>query len=194
MNQGFSYSFEAVTIHPSRGENPFFAIRPQYPGSQKHSSLKFQSCVKTVLGHTASLHEKRVQEKVFCECWVSYLLLLWLGEAVISDDFPARSGKQPFLSENSNAWPKQLLKLKKNELVCLSWRFQAATLQLSQGILLLPSGPISQVQKNHVSHQFQSYVNTLRTHCTISWEKRSGDSILWVELCLFLPWLAETVL
>ena len=70
MNQGFSYSFEAVTIHPSRGENPFFAIRPQYPGSQKHSSLKFQSCVKTVLGHTASLHEKRVQEKVFCECWL----------------------------------------------------------------------------------------------------------------------------
>ena len=190
----FSGRFEAANLQHSLVENTRFAIRPKFAGSHRHVSLQFQSCVKIITGHYVPFHEKRVQEKVFCECWVSYLLLLWLGEAVISDDFPARSGKQPFLSENSNAWPKQLLKLKKNELVCLSWRFQAATLQLSQGILLLPSGPISQVQKNHVSHQFQSYVNTLRTHCTILWEKRSGDSILWVELCLFLPWLAETVL
>lgn len=32
---------------------------------------------------------------VFCECWLTYMLLPWLGESVLSDDFLPRSGKQP---------------------------------------------------------------------------------------------------
>ena len=42
-------------------------------------------------------------------CWLPCLLLPWLCETVISDDFPARSGKHLFLSENSNTWPNFLL-------------------------------------------------------------------------------------
>ena len=121
---------EATNLQHSLVENTGFAIRPKFTSLQRHVSLQFQSCVKTIPWHYVPFHEKGGQGKLFCECWMSYLLLPWLGEAVISDDFPARSGKQPFLSENSNAWLKLLLKSKENELVCLSWRFQAATLQL----------------------------------------------------------------
>ena len=50
---------------------------------------------KTLLEHTVPFHEKRGQERVFCECRLPYLLLLWQGETVLSDDFPERSGKYP---------------------------------------------------------------------------------------------------
>ena len=43
--------------------NNLFAIRLQLPGSQK-----FQSYVKKRLGHIVPIHEKRLQEIVFCEC------------------------------------------------------------------------------------------------------------------------------
>ena len=33
--------------------------------------------------------------RVFCECWLTYMLLPWLGESVLPDDFLPRSGKQP---------------------------------------------------------------------------------------------------
>ena len=45
-----------------------FAIRPQFPDSQKYVSWLFQSCVKTHLGHTVHFHKKRCQERVFGEC------------------------------------------------------------------------------------------------------------------------------
>ena len=42
-------------------------------------------------------------------CWLPCLLLPWLCETVISDDFPAWRGNNLFLSENSNTWPNFLL-------------------------------------------------------------------------------------
>ena len=62
----FSGKFKAVTLQHSLGEDTSFAIRPQFPGLQKHVSLQFQSCVKTFLGHTVQIHEKRCQVRVFC--------------------------------------------------------------------------------------------------------------------------------
>ena len=42
----FSGKYEAETTQISLGEYTSFAIRPQCPGSQKHVSLQFQSCVR----------------------------------------------------------------------------------------------------------------------------------------------------
>ena len=71
-----------------------FCHQAQYPGSQKRLSWSFQAVSKTHLGHTARFHEKRCFRRVFFECWLPYLLLPWLGETVLSDNFPARSFKQ----------------------------------------------------------------------------------------------------
>ena len=70
MNQGVFLSIEAAIFQLSQEENTAFANGPQCPGSEKHDSLQFLSCVKTQLGHTAPFHEKRDQGKVFYECWI----------------------------------------------------------------------------------------------------------------------------
>ena len=64
----FSGGFEAGTLRLSPGKYIAFAIRPQFPGSLKHGSLKFQSCVKTNLGCTVPFYEKRYQGIPVCEC------------------------------------------------------------------------------------------------------------------------------
>jgi len=87
--------FQAVCIQLSQWENMTFVIRPQFPDLQVHVSLKFQSYVKTILGHTVTFHEKRGEGRDFCVCWLPYLLLPWIGKTLLSDDFPKRSGKQP---------------------------------------------------------------------------------------------------
>ena len=55
----FPGRFVAVIIQVSQGKNPPFAIRPQFPSSQKHVSQQLQSCVKTPLGHSVTFHQKR---------------------------------------------------------------------------------------------------------------------------------------
>ena len=69
-----------------------FSIRSPFTGSQNGVFLQFQSCVKTILGHAVPCHEKKGQGRVF---FGFRMLCLWLGETVLSDDFPSRSGKQP---------------------------------------------------------------------------------------------------
>ena len=49
----------AATIQVSQGKNTSFAIRPQFPSSQKHVSQQLQSCVKTLLRHSVTFHQKR---------------------------------------------------------------------------------------------------------------------------------------
>ena len=87
--------FEAANIHLPKVENTAFTIRAQFPGSQKNVSLNFESFVKTHLGNTVLFHDKTRQGTVFFETWLPYLLLLWLSEPELSNDFPARSVKQP---------------------------------------------------------------------------------------------------
>ena len=70
-----SVRFESESNQLSQGENIAFAIRPQFPGSLKHGSLKSQSCVKTHPGQTILFDEKRGQGRMFCECSLPYLLL-----------------------------------------------------------------------------------------------------------------------
>ena len=68
----------------------------QFPGSQKYVSWLFQSFVKTNLGHSVRIHEKRRSGRVFCEFSLPYLLLPWLAETDLSDDFPAELASSQF--------------------------------------------------------------------------------------------------
>lgn len=45
-----------------------FTIRPQIPGSKKHAFMQFQSCIRTLLGHTVQIRENRGQRTVYLEC------------------------------------------------------------------------------------------------------------------------------
>ena len=91
----FSGKFKAKTIHLSLEENTTFFHQVSTHRSQNGVFLQFQSCVKTILGHTVPCHEKKGQGRVFFGFRMSFLLWLWLGETELSDDFPSRSGKQP---------------------------------------------------------------------------------------------------
>ena len=122
----------ALYIQLSWGENTAFAIRPQFPSSQKHVSFLFQSCVRKHEGHTVPLHEKRCQVRVFCVCWLPYLLLPWLVETVMSDDFPARMATACFFMKTQMFDKMCCFNEKKNEPVCFLGRFEAATIQLLQ--------------------------------------------------------------
>ena len=77
-----------------RGKS-YFGISPQLSVSPKLVSLQFPNCVKTLLGNTMPFHGKIYQGRVFWECWLPYLLLPWLFETVLSDDFPTTNGKEP---------------------------------------------------------------------------------------------------
>ena len=68
----------------------------QLPGSQKFVSWLFQSFVKTNLRHSVPIHEKRCSGRVFCEFSLPYLLLPWLAETVLSDEFPAELASSQF--------------------------------------------------------------------------------------------------
>ena len=93
---------------------------------------------------------------------------------------PTIRGKQT-ISENSNTWSNLWLEWRENESVCFSGRLEAATIELSQGkILLLPSGLSFQVHKNMFSCISKLCKDTPRTYCSIPLEKRSGESVLWV--------------
>ena len=87
-------------------------------------SVQFQSSVNAILGHNVPFHEKKSQKSLFFECWLPYLLFNWLGDFVFSDDFPARSGKQPvsFRKLDQNCCCNE----ERNECVCFSGRSGAA--------------------------------------------------------------------
>ena len=55
----FSDKFYAENIHLSLGGNTSFAIRPQFPGSQKQVCLYYQRCAKTLLRHSIPFLEKK---------------------------------------------------------------------------------------------------------------------------------------
>lgn len=59
---------------------------------------------KYTLGYNVLFHEKRCQGRVFCERWLPYLLLPWLGETVLSDEFWQRVASSLFLPKCQNVY------------------------------------------------------------------------------------------
>ena len=121
----FSCRFEVAIIQLPPVENITFTIRAQFPGSHNHVSWLLQSCVKTHVAYTVPLYmRKKVTEH--CECWLTYLSLTWLGETVVSDDFPAWSSKQPVFSRKLKKLTEDVVMQRKMNRCILSGRFEAA--------------------------------------------------------------------
>ena len=85
-----------------------------------------------------------------------------------------------FISETQNN-EKRYCNEEKNEPVCLSGMFRAATTQFHWGkIIILPSGPNFLDHKNWFPTVSKLSKDTVRTPCTIPLEKRWGEGVLWV--------------
>ena len=142
----FSGRFEAGIIQLINVENTCFTIRAQFPVSQKHVSWQLQSCLKIHLGHIVPFHEKRCQGRLFSENWFPYLLLL--GETILSGDFPAWSWKESvaFIKLQNLTKAIALMRKMKQCVFLAVLRLKLSSFH-SVKILLLPSGPNSQVHK-----------------------------------------------
>lgn len=131
---------------------------PRFKHKKKH--FLFRIVHRQHLGHTVPFHEKRYQGRVFCGYWLSYILLLWLVEIILSDEFPAPSHKHCFHFRKLNIMPKSAVVVKRNMSLCVS---QASfRLKLSRflwgKILLWPLSPNIVIHKKYGSLQFQSCV------------------------------------
>lgn len=155
----FTGRFEAATIQLSQWERNSLSSDLS---SQVHKKifLVVQNYAKTHLEHTILFHEKRYQGRVSCDYWLPYLLLLWLVEIILSDEFPATSQKHYFHFIKLNIVPQTAFVVKTNMDLCVS---QASfRLQLSRflwgKILLWTLGPNIVIHKKYGSLQFQSCV------------------------------------
>ena len=159
--------FEAATIQLLQRENIDLPSGPNFQVLKNTFACLSLLCKGIPRTHCTIPWEK-VQRRVFCEFWLTQLSLPWLGESVLSYDFPARSGKQLFLSQNSKNWPKLLFYDEKYEPGCFSVQFEAETIKLLQS------------ENTSFACIWELCKDTPRMHCKIPWEKRSGESILWV--------------
>ena len=76
----------------SRGKY-FFCHQVPIPRITKTCSPDVSELCKDMARTPCPIPWKRGQGRVHCECWLPHLLLPWLGETVMSNDFPARSEK-----------------------------------------------------------------------------------------------------
>ena len=60
----------------------FFCHKFPVPRFTKSCFPVVSELCKDLIGYTVPFHEKTGQRRVFCECWLPYLLLPWLGTAV----------------------------------------------------------------------------------------------------------------
>jgi len=108
----------------------------------------FTGCFRVVQRHTkGTVHHsmrKKCQGRVFCELWLPYLLFPWLRETVLSDHCQARCRKQPFYFKIVTT-TVVVMQRKKLCVFLVSLRLQLSSFHLGK-IILLPSGPNSQVQ------------------------------------------------
>ena len=120
---------------------------------------------KCTLGHSVLFHERRCQGGVLCECWLPYLLLPWLGETVLSDNFPARSYKQAVSLRKHKYVTKMIVRKRKINQYILG---AGLRLQLTnfhrRKICLLTSCPFIQVHKSTFFLHLQSCVKTFLGH------------------------------
>ena len=154
------------------GEITSFAIRPQFPDSQKHVSWLFQSCVKTHLGHTVHFHKKRYQESVQWMLLTISVVTLMRWKCTMKW-FPSRNWQAACCFQKIQKLDQICCNEEKNEPVCFSGKLKGVTIQLSQwentSFSIRSQSPDSQ---KHVSLQFQSCVKRLLGHRVPFLEKR----------------------
>lgn len=118
----------------------------------------------------------------FCECWLPYWLLAWLDETVLSDNFTARSGKHPTYFTKWNIMTSVVIAKKRKINHCAS--LESLRLQLSslgwEKYFFCHQAPKPRFKKTCFTAVSVLCKGIPRTQCTISWEKRSEKSVLWV--------------
>ena len=119
---------------------------------------------------------------MFCGCWLPNLLFLLLCETLLSNDFPARSLKDPFYFRKFKITTEafSVVKRKINQCVYLaSLRLKLSSFHWRK-ILFFHQIPIPRFTKTFFTAVSELCKDTPGAHCTISWEKKSGESVLWV--------------
>ena len=164
-------------------------------GSQKHVSLHFQSSVKTLLWNDVPFLEKRRQGTVFYGCWPPYLLLLWLGEILWSDDFPAKSWRHAFYFRKLNMVNKAVvMKRKMKKYVFLaSLRLQLCSLYWGK-YFFCHKFPVPRFTKSCfpvISELCKDLIGY-----TVPFHEKTGQRRVFCECWLpylLLPWLGTAV-
>ena len=120
------------------------------------------------------------------EWWLPYLLLLWLGGTVLSDEFPVWSWKHPFYFRKQNHDESCCCNEENNEPMCFTATLRLQLSSFHSGkILLLPSGPLPRFTKTCLA-QFQSCVKTLLGH-NVPFHEKGGQKR---EFCgCWMPYL-----
>jgi len=164
-------------------------------GSEKHVSLHFQSSVKTLLWNDVPFLEKRRQGTVFYGCWPPYLLLLWLGEILWSDDFPAKSWRHAFYFRKLNMVNKAVvMKRKMKKYVFLaSLRLQLCSLYWGK-YFFCHKFPVPRFTKSCfpvISELCKDLIGY-----TVPFHEKTGQRRVFCECWLpylLLPWLGTAV-
>ena len=151
----------------------FFAIRPQFQGSQKQISLQHQSCVKTFLGHW----EKRSGDSVQ---WV--LTAISIVTMISWKDTVRWLPSNLFVLENSNTWPKLSLLWKEKWTRVFLWQVWGSNYPGFTGGMycLFTQAPIPRFTKSCFPEVSEVCKDTPGTHRTIPGAVRSGEHVLWV--------------
>lgn len=179
----FFWYFKTVNIQLSEGDNTNFAIRLQFPVSQKHVSLKFQNCVKTHLGHTIPFHEKRGQGRVFCECGLPYQLLRWLGESVVREISSLKQQADCFWKLKYLIKAVALMKGKKNEHCVFLAGLRLHLSRFHRGNTAFTVKSEFPGSQTHGLLQFQSCVKTNLGH-TVPFHEKKGQGRVFCDCCL----------
>ena len=176
-----SVRFEVATIKLSLGINTGFAIRPQFPGSQKHVSLKFLSCVKTLLKHTVLPWEKRSRESVLWVLTAISVVTLIRWNCTVRW-LPRKKWQVAcFFFKKAQILDQRWCYEEKNEPRCFSqyWGYNFPALTGGK-YCFCQWAPMPRFRKTWFSAVSELCKNTTRTHCTIPWEKRSRENVLWM--------------
>ena len=100
---------------------------------------------------------------------------------------PSKKWQAAYYFQKTQIHDQSCFNEERNEPECFPGKFEAAMIQVSRGkILLLPSGPSSQVHKTCFPAISVLCIDTPRTYCTVPWEKRSGKRALWVLTAIIL--------
>ena len=133
------------------------------------------------------MRKKKCQGRVFCVCWWPYLLFLWFGEIVLSDDFSA-SGNQLIIFRILKNQTKAVSVMKRtmNQYVSIAG-FRLQLFSFHNEKILLPSGPNTQVQRSMFPFIFRALYRSMR-------KAVKGECSVLLTAIPVVPWLDERVL
>lgn len=145
----FSIRLETASIPDSLGKKCFFLFRHRVLGSEKCFCTVVEMYKGTPRSHQTFHSLRKVFREEFLWVLLPYLLLPWVGEITLSDDFVALISKGLCFQKMQILKQSCGCKGEKNEPMCFSFRFKtASTLQSYEEMLLLPLGSKSHVYKN----------------------------------------------